>query len=284
MRTRADRPLLYHHPLSFDSQIVRLCAAEKGVRLRRRAVDALPGTETFDPWFVALNPAMRVPLLLHGTRTISGAEAICRYLDGAFEGPLLDHRNEAQPWIDLALGLPVELLSYARAGALGRRDLRRRFRKLESRAETNPPLAPLYAQRAEEVDRLARDLAGPAGVAAARRQIEVLLDRADAALAHRPYLTGEGYTLADAVWTVLLARLALLGYGRLWAPDVRPTVAEWWRRVRARPSVRKAGVRTRLSPLDLVAVPLRSAWVPLLRALLAAALVAAAVWAWTAAP
>ncbi len=273
-------PLLYDHPLSHACQIVRLCLAEKGVSVRRRTVDIGPGLAVYDPWFAALSPRMRVPLLVHEGRRLAGPEAICRYLDGAFAGPLLDHRNEAQPWLDLERGLQLELLDYARLGTAGRRDLRRRFRRLEARAAANPGLAELYAAEASRVDRLARDLDSPEAVAAVERQLEVTLDRAEAALAHRTYLTGDDYTLADVFWLCLLARLQVLGYGHLWRGGARPMLATYWERLKGRPTLAKAGVRTRIAPRDLALVWLGGHWEGVLRAALAAGLLAAgwAVW------
>lgn len=274
------KPVLYDYPLSFGCQVARLCLVEKGVAFRRRTVDIGPGMAHLEPWFVATNPAMTLPVLFHEDRYVHGVDAICRYVDGAFEGPLLDHRNDAQGWIDLALGQPIQLLTYARWPRWAQGDLRRRFRRLEALARINPALTALYAQKAEEVDRLARDLRWPERVAASQRQLEVILDQAEAALTHRPYLAGDAYTLADMVWTALLARLAFLGYGHLWARDVRPQVAEWWQRVSTRPSVRKAGVRARLSLWDLAGAALRSWWGPALRLLTAVALFAGAYGAW----
>ncbi|WP_119167713.1 glutathione S-transferase family protein [Algihabitans albus] len=273
---------LYNHPLSFMCQIVRLCLVEKGLSWRRTTVDIGPGLEAFDPWFVKLNPAMELPVLCDRERVVTGTEAICRYLDGAFDGPLLDHRGEAQAWIDLVDRLPVALLTAARFPRLALRHLRRQFHRLEDRAAVNPDLAGLYNAKAIEIDRLARDLSSPDRIVAVERQLEVTLDRAEAALAHRPFLTGEHFTLADVFWAVLLARLALLGHGRLWAEGRRPGLAAYWARLQVRPSLTQAGVRSRLSPRDIAWIALRSRWSGFLRLVFASALAVAGVLLWKA--
>ena len=273
-------PKLYNYPLSFGCQIVRLCSVEKGVTWREVTVDAGSDPEIFDPWFVALTPAMEPPVLCHSGRTVAGAEAICRYLDGAFDGPLLDHRNEAQTWIDLVEGLPVALLTAARFPRFARRLLRRHFLRLEERATVNPGLAELYGRKAAEIDRLAQDLSSPDRISAVERQLEVTLDHAEAALAHRPFLTGDRFTLADVFWAVLLARLTLLGHDHLWSAGRRPGLAAYWARLQERSGFAKAGLRTRLSPGDLASAALRSRWSGLLRIVLALALAAIGFWLW----
>ena len=273
-------PKLYNYPLSFGCQIVRLCAFEKGVIWREITVDGGPDPEVFDPWFVALTPAMELPVLSHGGRIFAGAQAICRYLDGAFDGPLLDHRDEAQTWIDLVESLPIALLTAARFPRFGRRLLQRRFLRLEARAATNPELAELYGRKATEIDRLARDLSSPERIAAVERQLEVVLDRAEAALAHRPFLTGDRFTLADVFWAALLARLTLLGHDRLWSADRRAGLAAYWTRLQDRRSFARAGLRTQLSLSDLASAVLRSHWSGLLRIVLALTLAAVGFWLW----
>lgn len=283
MAQRAAKPLqLYSHPLSFACQIVRLCLVEKGLAWRPSSVDIGPGLEAFDPWFASLNPAMEVPVLRDGERVVAGVETICRYLDGAFDGPLLDHRGEARIWIDLVERLPVTLLTAARFPRLAWHHLRRQFHRLEDRAAANAGLADRYNAKAIELDRRARDLSSPDRIAAAERQLEVTLDRAEAALAHRPFLTGDQFTLADIFWAVLLARLTLLGHDHLWADGHRPGLAAYWARLRARPSLAEAGVRTRLSALDIAWIGLRSRWSGFFRLVVALALAVVGVLLWQA--
>jgi glutathione S-transferase len=276
----SDRLLLYHHPLSHACQIVRLCLAEKGVRARLRTLDRDARLDVYDPWFVELNPEMSVPVLRHEARVLVGPMEICRYVDGAFQGPLLDHRQEAEPWMELAQSVQLELLEYAHRRGAGRRALRRRFDRLEARAESNPRLAGHYIREAERIDALARSLDEPDTLAAVERQLEVVLDRAEAALAHREYLTGDTYTLADVFWLCLLARLQTLGYNGLWHGGERPMLAAYWERLKDRPALAEAGVRAHVAPRDVAGLWLASHWEGVLRGLLLAGLAAAGWLVW----
>ena len=66
-----------------------------------------------------------------------------------------------------------------------------------------------------------------------------------------PYLAGEGFSNADCAVIPYILRLELLKLSGMW--DRYPAVAEWWARVRARPSV-KAAIFDRMSETDLGSV------------------------------
>ncbi|KAJ3611075.1 hypothetical protein NHX12_021091 [Muraenolepis orangiensis] len=62
---------LYHWTQSFNSQKVRLAIAEKSLLCEEYDV-SLPLSEHNEPWFMRLNPAGEVPVLVHGDQVISG--------------------------------------------------------------------------------------------------------------------------------------------------------------------------------------------------------------------
>jgi glutathione S-transferase len=74
----------------------------------------------------------------------------------------------------------------------------------------------------------------PATLAAAHQATEHALDVANDALGRTPFLAGGAFSLADIVWLSITGILFDVGKGHL-VTD-RPHVAEWWRRVSARPS------------------------------------------------
>jgi glutathione S-transferase len=53
-----------------------------------------------------------------------------------------------------------------------------------------------------------------------------------------PWLLGEQFTLADICVAPLIDRMEDLGFARLW--DQFPSVAEWLKRIQARPAYQKA--------------------------------------------
>ena len=61
------------------------------------------------------------------------------------------------------------------------------------------------------------------------------------------HLAGEGFSNADCAVIPYILRLELLKLGALW--DRYPAIADWWARMRARPSV-KAAIFDRMSEAD----------------------------------
>ena len=63
--------LLYHMPPSFYSQVARLVLEEKGVRWDGQIIWAGPPfCESYEPWYMALNPGGTVPTLVRGDQTL----------------------------------------------------------------------------------------------------------------------------------------------------------------------------------------------------------------------
>jgi glutathione S-transferase len=71
--------------------------------------------------------------------------------------------------------------------------------------------------------------------------MELLLTEMDEALAQHAWLVGDAYTIADAAFTPYLARLDHLNI--LGMTEGRANVADWYRRIKARPSFQDAIVR-----------------------------------------
>jgi glutathione S-transferase len=97
MREPSDPVTLIGFDHSVYQRTVRVMLAEKGVSFETEALDP------FDPAQAArlrlLHPFGRVPVLKHGNFVIYETDAICRYLDAAFAGPILvptDHRASAR--------------------------------------------------------------------------------------------------------------------------------------------------------------------------------------------
>jgi glutathione S-transferase len=67
-------------------RIARLALEEKGVAFRHVEVDPFGD---IPPWYLALQPFGRVPVLRHGDFAIHETAAITRYVDAAFDGPAL---------------------------------------------------------------------------------------------------------------------------------------------------------------------------------------------------
>lgn len=241
--------VLYHHPGSLCSQKVRLALAEKGVPYEARVIDIGPRCENYEPWYVRLNPGAVVPTLVHDGRPVTDSARIVRYIDEHFEGPPLRASTEAgraieAEWLGRADGVPMRELSYGRVrgpfGWLLRRSDRVRLRKLERLRDANPDLRGAYEAKMRAIRAWFDVSRSPAGVAEITARVSALLSELDAHLAGREFINGERYGVADTLWTVVLARLFVLGLGGEIA--ARPRVLACYERMKARPSFAAASV------------------------------------------
>jgi glutathione S-transferase len=79
-----------------------------------------------------------------------------------------------------------------------------------------------------------------AELADARAMIEDLLDLLERTLVPGPWIVGEQFTLAEISIAPYMFRLTALGADQYWSADRRPRVAEWYRRLSARPAFQTA--------------------------------------------
>jgi len=186
---------------------VDIFLAEKGIDIARVEVD-INKLEQKTPDFAAMNPLMRVPVLeLDDGTLISESIAICRYFEETHPEPPLfgmDPVDKAlvEMWqrrIELNLMGPVATV----------------FRHLHPGAAVleNPQLAEWG------------ELNKP--------RIFEALDWLDAALADRPFVAGDRYTVADIS---ALVAIDFMRPSRLRVPESCANVLRWHGEVSARPS------------------------------------------------
>ncbi|TAJ30367.1 MAG: glutathione S-transferase family protein [Reyranella sp.] len=227
---------LHHSIFSASSQKVALALAEKGLAHESVPVD-LQGGEQHSPAYRALNPRGVVPTLIHDGAVLIESAAILEYLDDIFpERPLRPSdpviRQQMRAWVrrlDDVHHPANGMLHYA---VLGR-----------------PALLALAPERLEAVlqampnrrDRALRAAAARQGVEApefadAVRTQEEMLDWIDRALEDRPFLAGAEISHADIVALPYVARLEQMGLAALVEATRRERLADWYRRLKARPS------------------------------------------------
>ncbi len=246
------RPVLYHAPSSYYSMIARLALAEGGVDYERVFVDILLRGTQHSAAYARLNPEMTVPSLVLGERVLTQSRAVVEWALGAGEGA---RGGEVGYWMDLAYSFAVDELTFggllarhAVARAVIPRRLAAARRRLLRRAGEWPDLADVYARRAAVFAERERVFA-PAGAgrlfAARCGEACGLLDQLERRLGDgRGVLVGAGYSGADVVWTVFLARLVFVGLAGEIAG--RAGVARYWGAMRGRGSFAAADVWTRL--------------------------------------
>ena len=231
---------LYHHNSSVCAAKVRVALAEKGLEWESRLLQ-LDGDQ-FEPDYLALNPAAVVPTLVHDDVVVSESNVILEYLEDAFpETPLHPDTPPARAdarSLMLRLDEGSEGLHYA--ASVLTYAIAYRMQLVEAAGGTDPDqLHPVIAaqmnpkSRAWLEDVVYRGIDAPI-VGGCLRRFDALIADFDQRLANRGWLVGDCYSIAEAAFTSYMVRLDLLHLNFLWRN--RPAVAEWYARLRARPS------------------------------------------------
>ncbi|WP_164662189.1 glutathione S-transferase family protein [Tropicibacter sp. Alg240-R139] len=236
---------LYHYAGATCATKTLLTLYEKGVAFDEEIVtpQRLDSEE-----YRRLNPDGVVPTLVDGGTVLNESSVIMVYIDEAFEGPVLTPQSPAlrarMNWwlktVDSAFDA-LRVFSFA----IFVRD------KLASLApdvlEKKLQQIPYYAWR-EERRRLVADGPYAEDALPAIQQIVALQAKAERALQDQAYLVGD-YTLADAALTPFINRFERLGV--MLNADQAPNLAEWWSRMKERPSYSAAiADRTTQASLD----------------------------------
>jgi glutathione S-transferase len=229
--------ILYHYGNSVCSEKVRLVLREKQVNdWQSQQVTLLRG-EQFDPEYLKLNPKGVVPTWVDEYGVLTESTLIAEYLDDRYPEPALKPKvphNVARMRLyskacDEGLHQGVGAISYAGIFI-------DRLRPLpEQEARSNLARVIDLERRDRQVSVYEDGVKAPAvyrGVVAYEKIFQkISRDLADG----REWLVGDQFTLADVNLAPYLARLEHMGLLDVWIAE-RPTVAEWFRRIQARPS------------------------------------------------
>lgn len=228
---------LYHSINSVCAQKVRLALTEKELEAKEHLM-TLRGDQ-FDPAYMKLNPNAVVPTLVHDGEPITESSVILYYLDETFpQRPLMPASPLARVKVRMFNKLIDEyvhnscmILTFATA-------FRPAFLKMsQEQRDAEFTKSPITKRAEYKRDVVNRGLDSQfAGEAIAHHM--KLLKWMDEALAPGPYLAGDGYSNAEAAVIPYILRLELLHLPGLW--DKYPRVADWWKRMRERPSTRTA--------------------------------------------
>lgn len=184
----------------------RLALTEKGVSYDLDGSVAL-GSDALR----AIHPFGKIPVLKHGGLVLNETNAICRYVDEAFDGPSLQPadargRAEMEKWIN-SVNVYYDP-TIVRTIVLER------------------VLAPRFGREPDE-DKIA------AALPDAKHQIEVL----ERELGGRDYLAGDEVSLADFFMMPPLYYFSMTpDGGPLMAESEAPNIGKWWGRMASRPS------------------------------------------------
>lgn len=221
---------------------------EKRLDWNGHYLDILRGDQ-FDPDYLKLNPKGVVPTLLDDGTVIRESTVICEYLDEVFPEPALRPKDpagraEMRLWtktVDEDVHPACAVVTFVTS---------HRHTVLDGgpeNAEKFIEKAPDARQKDLRRAWLYQGFDAP-GVAGAIATFDKRLQRMEDALAERTWLAGDDFTLADVGLIPYVNRLDMLSVGEIWA-SARPRVADWFDRVKARPSF-DAGIFVHMPPND----------------------------------
>ncbi len=244
---------LYHHGSSACAAKVRFALAEKGLRWASRYVDILKG-EQFRPEFLAVNPKAVVPVLVHDGAVLAESTVICEYLEDAFpEKPLLPRapldRAHVRLWtkaVDEELHPACSALTYvvSHRHTILRNGVGSFDEFLKQGAHEGRDA------RARKWAWIQHGLAAP-GAAENIALYDGYLHKMERALEASDWLVANRFSMADVAMAPYLNRLAALSMHGLWQHGRLPRVADWFVRLRQRPTFGPAFVDW--MPADLAA-------------------------------
>lgn len=237
---------LYHSINSVCAQKVRIALQEKGQEAKDHIM-TLRGDQ-FEPAYLKLNSNGVVPTLVHDGQPIVESSLILYYIDEVFlEPPLMPQeprqRHRVRMYnklIDEYVHNSCMILTFATA-------FRPAFLKMPREAWQAEIAKSPIRRRGEYKRSVIEHGLDSEFVGEALTYHGKLLSWMADSLKGGPYLAGPGFSNADCAVIPYILRLELLGLGGIW--DTYPAIAEWWARVRVRPSV-KAATFDRMSEFD----------------------------------
>jgi glutathione S-transferase len=230
---------LYHHGSSVCAAKVRFVLGEKDLSWTGHYVDILKGDQ-FDPNYMKLNPKAVVPTLVHDGVVVPESTVICEYLDEVF--PLSPLRPSDAPsrarmrlWtkaVDEDMHPACAEITFACChrhvvNRLGTDGVKRFLDSTPAQSVTPQ----WHARKKEIVTRgfEAPDIARPFAL------YDRYLQKMEDTLANSKWLAGDVFSLADIGMAPYLNRLDMLGMLDSWT-RARPRVANWFGRIKARPT------------------------------------------------
>ncbi len=232
---------IYEHKESVCCHKVALTLAEKAIECKVINV-SLENNEQKQPWFLSINPAGKVPALVHDGRVVTQSSVMTEYLDDCFPNPPLmprcaygrARRRLWARWIDDEMHSPhISTISFTIAfGQLFRK-------RMDTEEKLNAYLDSIKDDkiRAHAIRLFQSDVHSEQmrkSLFAYKHFIAVM----EEALQSSTWLAGDTFSLADIDVIPYIWRLANLQLDFMWMNSRR--VRDWFERVTVRAAFRKS--------------------------------------------
>lgn len=233
---------LYHHPYTVDSQRVRLALEERGIDYTSHHANPLTG-KNMDSFLFRMNPSAKLPVFQNGSHVIFRTMDIIMYMDrlivsmnGEDHTPIT---TEVMEWMQKIDGWNPKLFTLSHVPNKYRLFVSKFVRRVViARMAESPDLASVYHVKLRDAYEVEDKLADPDLLKQNEDKLVSLLDEAEQQLYETQYLAGEDFTMADAMFIPVLARLTLLNLEEEYV-TCRPKIAEYYELVKHRPSYKK---------------------------------------------
>ena len=123
------------------------------------------------------------------------------------------------------------------AGGVVKFSTKFKIKVAEANMKRNPELADVYTKKIGEMNRIMNEPADTAKVQLNWKQLEALLDEAEARLSSSKFLAGEEYSAADAIFTPVLFRVGMAKKDELMAS--KTNIQRYYEELKKRPSFKK---------------------------------------------
>jgi glutathione S-transferase len=228
---------LYQHPLSLNCQKVRIALEEKNLDYEIYTINPLKA-KNLDPDFFRANSSGNLPVLKNSNVVICESLPILQYVNG-INGPLGDdkvHHEKVQEWVKKVDEWDARVFTLSHVSERTLRFFSRFKRRVViARMAKNPDLANKYHNKLNSMHAMEEKLKSSEELLANEKQLIVLLDEAEDQLRTTEFLAGFEFSIADASFVPILARIQLLKL----VPELlkpRPRLLEYFGRMKVRPS------------------------------------------------
>ena len=231
---------LYHHGSSVCAAKVRMVIREKDLDWTGHYIDIMKGDQ-FDPGYMKLNPKAVVPTLVHDGEVICDSTIICEYLeDISPDKPLRPadplERTRVLYWtkavdeeLHPACGFVTFLCSHRHTvWRLGEEGVKKFL-------DSTPALSVTANWHEVKKDIIMNGFKA-VGAGEKLKLYDLYLHKMEETLATRTWLAGDKFTFADIALTPYINRLDMMSMSAMWQNGRLPRVADWFERIKSRPS------------------------------------------------